>query len=54
MRNLNIQIHSGLLLFYVLMPSRDEAAYAKAYELVDVALGFNLPANLPVMMDFEL
>lgn len=41
-------------IYYVLMPWRTLEVYEKAYQLIDEASTFPWPAQLEVMMDFEL
>ena len=41
-------------LFYCVMPWRTEEVYVKAFELIDSASTFPWPADLDVMMDFEM
>ena len=41
-------------LFYCVMPWRTEEVYAKAFELIESAISFPWPADLDVMMDFEM
>ena len=41
-------------LFYCVMPWRTEEVYAKAFELINTACTFAWPADLDVMMDFEM
>ena len=41
-------------LFYCVMPWRTEEVYAKAFELIATACTFAWPADLDVMMDFEM
>ena len=41
-------------LFYCVMPWRTEEVYAKAFELINAASTFPWPADLDVMMDFEM
>ena len=41
-------------IYYVLMPWRTLEVNEKAYELIDEASTFPWPAQLDVMMDFEL